>query len=197
VRERGFDSAWSLRPEALELVASLVGEGRTQVVECGSGLSTVTIARALRALGAGHVWALEHSPEWAATTRDALAEEGLDDGLATVIDAPLRDGWYDTAALDHLPKQGVELLLVDGPPAGDPGLERSRYPALPALADRLAPGAAIVLDDTDREGERLALDRWLAEFPIRLCHTPPGIALALYIPPWSGGGPAKDTERKA
>jgi predicted O-methyltransferase YrrM len=176
-----FDPAWSLRPEALRRVEALVGEGRTQVVECGSGLSTVTIARAVRALDAGHVHALEHSPTWAATTRQALADEDLT-AFATVIDAPLRDGWYDPAALDHMPEEGIDLLLVDGPPAGEPDTERSRYAALPALAGRLAPNAAILLDDADRPGERWALERWLAEFPIRQCPVPPGTALALYIP---------------
>ena len=172
-----FDPAWALRPEALELVEALVGEGRTRIVECGSGLSTVTIVRVLRAGGAGHVHALEHDADWAATARRALVDAELAQ-FATVIDAPLDDGWYRQAALEHLPEQGVELLLVDGPPAA----LASRYPALPALADRLAPNAAILLDDAERDGERRAIDRWLAEFPIRLLPAPPGTALARYIP---------------
>jgi hypothetical protein len=39
-------------------------------------------------------------------------------------------------------------------------MARSRFPALPALADRLAPGALVVLDDADRDGERDILDAW-------------------------------------
>jgi predicted O-methyltransferase YrrM len=189
-----FDPAWALRPEALELLAVLVGEGRTTVVECGSGLSTVAIARALGALGEGHVHALEHSPEWAATTREALAAERLD-RFATVIEAPLRDGWYDRAALERLPASGVDLLLVDGPPANDPGIQRSRYPALPTLAERLAPGAAIVLDDADRAGERWAFERWLAEFPIEPRPAPRGVALAMYLPGRLQGWQKNDLER--
>jgi predicted O-methyltransferase YrrM len=176
-----FDPAWALRPEALALVRELIGAGRTSVLECGSGLSTVTIARSLRTADRGHVHALEHAPEFAATTRAALAEERLD-GFATLIDAPLIDGWYDRPALARLPDSGVELLLVDGPPAGEPALERSRYPALPELAGRLAPGAAIVLDDAEREGERWVLERWLAEFPITARPAPRGVALAMYLP---------------
>jgi predicted O-methyltransferase YrrM len=187
-----FDPAWALRPVGLSLAEALVDEGRTTVIECGSGLSTVTIARALRARHAGHVHALEHHPYWATATRDALAAEDLAD-FATVIDAPLVDGWYARAALDLLPERGVELLLVDGPPAE----EGSRYPALPALAVRLAPDAAILLDDVDREGERWALDRWLAEFPLRMRPAPPGVALALYISPGSrGSDPNENPERK-
>jgi predicted O-methyltransferase YrrM len=181
VAKTSFDPAWSLRPEALELVEALVGAGRTSAVECGSGLSTVTMARALGALGAGHVHALEHDPRWAATTRAALADEGLT-AFATVIDAPLRDGWYERAALERLPGAGIELLLVDGPPANEPASERSRYPALPALAERLAPGAIIVLDDADRDGARWIADRWLSEFPLRPHPAPPGVWLAMYLP---------------
>jgi hypothetical protein len=182
-----FDPAWALRPEALALVRELIGAGRTSVVECGSGLSTVTIARALRTVERGHVHALEHAPEFAATTRAALADEGLD-GFATVIDAPLLDRWYDRGALDQLPASGVELLLVDGPPAGERGIERSRHPALPELAGRLAPGAAIVLDDAEREGERQVLESWLAEFPITARPAPRGVALAMYLPGASRDG---------
>ena len=39
-------------------------------------------------------------------------------------------------------------------------MERSRYPALPALEPRLAPGAIVVLDDATRPGEREILERW-------------------------------------
>jgi hypothetical protein len=42
------------------------------------------------------------------------------------------------SALRSLPRR-IDLLLVDGPPAFKPEIELSRYPALPALAERLAP----------------------------------------------------------
>ncbi|MFL5870030.1 MAG: class I SAM-dependent methyltransferase, partial [Solirubrobacterales bacterium] len=129
---QGFDPAWALRPEGLQLVTRLVAAGRRNVVECGSGESTVAVARALRDLGGGHVHSLEHLPGWASRTRDVLASERLD-RFATVIDAPLVDGWYDPAAADRLPEAGIDLLLVDGPPAGELGHERARYPALPRL----------------------------------------------------------------
>ena len=157
-----FDSAWALRPEVVDLVVGLVAGGRTSVIECGSGLSTLAIGETLRDLDTGHVHALEHAPEYAAATRAALADGSLEH-FATVVDAPLQDGWYDATALDRLPAGGVDLLLVDGPPAGDPGTERSRYRALPALGPRLQPGAMVVLDDASREGERWVLERWSDE----------------------------------
>ncbi|MGD6699309.1 hypothetical protein VWV08_22305, partial [Xanthomonas citri pv. citri] len=68
---------------------------------------------------------------------------------------------YDPSAVQDL--KDIELLLVDGPPrASGP---RARYPALPLLGTRLAPGARIVLDDVDRTEEQEAADAWLAETP--------------------------------
>ncbi len=159
--------AWALGDAELELVLEQIDGGRTRVIECGSGWSTIAIARLLRRLGAGSVHSLEHDPEWAALGRERLAEEELR-AFATIIDAPLADhplvapgcGWYERAALAGLPGQ-VDLLLVDGPPASADGpAERSRYPALPLLSDRLASGAAVILDDAGREGERWVLERW-------------------------------------
>ena len=166
--------AWALGSAELELVLGEVAAGRTRVVECGSGLSTIAIARLLRELGAGSVHALEHDPEWVALGRKRIAAEGLGE-LATIVAAPLAGDplappgcrWYERRALAALPGE-IDLLLVDGPPA-EPGgpAERSRYPALPLVADRLEEGAVVVLDDGARDGERWVLERWLDEFQIQ------------------------------
>jgi Methyltransferase domain len=72
-----------------------------------------------------------------------------------------RDGlpWYAQHALRCLPAQ-IDVLLVDGPPAFEPGAGLSRYPALPAFAERLTPDAVVVLDDIDRRGELGVLHAW-------------------------------------
>ena len=166
--------AWSLDDAALEAVLGELERGPRRVVECGCGRSTIVIARALRALGGGEVHSLEHNAAWAQLCRMQLAAEELA-GIATVIEAPLERHalaqpgclWYAGWALAQLPDSGVELLLVDGPPAGEPAIERSRYPALPALSGHLAGGAVVVLDDIARDGERWVLDRWEEELSLR------------------------------
>lgn len=158
---------WALSPAGLRAVLGEVGRGRRVVVECGSGASTVAIARRLRELGTGGVTSLEHEPGFAAATRARVEEEGLG-GWAAVVDAPLRVhpatgvGWYDRSALAAVP-DGIELLLVDGPPAGEPEIERSRHPALLELGPRLVRGATVILDDALRPGEGWALERWREE----------------------------------
>ncbi len=81
--------------------------------------------------------------------------------------------WYDESALteglrtalqgdptDDLIDDLIDLLLVDGPPAYVAGMGLARYPALPVMLDRLAPGATLVLDDAERPGEQEVLRRW-------------------------------------
>jgi predicted O-methyltransferase YrrM len=159
---------WAVSPASLLAIVRdvLDGQAREAVVECGSGTSTVWLALALRRRGAGHVTAIEHDRHYADITRGQLAQLGLQE-WATVLDAPLADvevdgemtRWYDSACLSRLP-QRIDLLLVDGPP-GDTG-PHARKPAFPLLQDRLAAGAVVVLDDTDRPAEREIAVDWLA-----------------------------------
>jgi hypothetical protein len=169
--EQPEPGAWTLSPEALELVLERIPPGGS-VVECGSGESTIAIGRLLRSRGGGRLQALEHHRGWAAEVRRRVEAEGLSE-LVEVIDAPLGPHelapagcrWYAAETLDRI-APGIDVLLVDGPPASDEQQSRSRYPALPALADRLALGATVILDDIGRPGERWILDRWEAEHEI-------------------------------
>ena len=125
------------------------------------------MAARLRSLGLGELTAVEHDPDFAARTRRELELQGLD-GVATVVEAPLaqvRVGgagwtWYDLPG--GLPS-AIGLLFVDGPP-GTTG-PQARYPALPLLGSRLAPGAVLVLDDADRPDEQEIVKRWQSEHP--------------------------------
>lgn len=193
-----FDGAWALSPAALAHVTGAVAAGRKRVIECGSGLSTLVLARLLSRDGAGHLWSLEHDPVWAQVTRERLAAEGLGE-WTTLIEAPLRPhplaqpgcGWYEQAALEQLPAEGVELLLVDGPPADTPARSRSRYPALPLLASRLVRDALIVLDDAERPGESWVLERWERELSGEFERRTEGIAVGTI-----GLGPYPSTSRE-
>ena len=135
-------------------------------------MSTVVLARLMRERG-GRITSLEHEPDWLRVVATQLERERLSPDPARLLHAPLEpsphslDGapWYTERALAELPSANVDLLLVDGPPGYGDGMERSRYPALPAMADRLAPGAMVVLDDAGRPGEQEILARWQRELP--------------------------------
>ena len=159
---------WAASPDLLRyLYDDITANGRSRILECGSGASTVIMAYALRELGHGRVVALDHDAVFAEQTREALKRHGLTD-WAEVRVADLTDvevagetlPWYDPT---QVPEGPFDLLLVDGPPkATGP---QARFPAVPLLYSRLSPNAAIVLDDHEREDERLAGERWLDMFP--------------------------------
>jgi predicted O-methyltransferase YrrM len=158
---------WAASPDLLRQLMELVRRQRpATIVEAGCGLSTLVCGYALRRTGEGRIVALEHDREYAERCREQLAEHGLQQ-IAEVRDAPLSEAvirgerwkWYDLSALEDV--ESIDLLIIDGPPEHVQPL--ARYPALPLLADRLSEGAIAVLDDGDREGERLCVERWLAE----------------------------------
>ena len=94
-----------MNPAGLVIVCNeIMYANRTRIVECGSGASTVVLARLLRQQEAGTLTAVEHDERWAVRVRDMLHREGLGD-VATVLHAPLtgEPPWYDQAAIEHAP----------------------------------------------------------------------------------------------
>ncbi len=142
--------------------------GPVTILDCGSGSSTVLDALLLKQRGAGgRVYALDADPTFAEETRGYLSAHGAE-GFGVVVDAPLTDvvlpdgstaPWYDLGGLPDIGE--VDILFVDGPIGTIADL--ARYPAFPLLADRLADGALVVLDDTNRPDEKEIVRRWLAE----------------------------------
>jgi predicted O-methyltransferase YrrM len=165
-----------MRPTGLVTVCNdIVLNVRRRVVELGSGVSTVMLARLLHQRpprGGFRLAAVEHDIRWAEWVTEQLDREGLGSGVS-VVHAPLVPNpraepglsWYDEPALTDglqtaLRGDPIDLLLVDGPPAYAVGMGQARYPALPVLLDRLAAGATVVLDDAERPGEQEVLRRW-------------------------------------
>lgn len=159
---------WAASPDFLLTLYRTVREHRPElVVEVGSGVSTLVTAYALQQNGSGRLVSLDHDPVFADRTRYTLLEHGVAGGVE-VRDAPLEtvrigDGewrWHPPEAFQDL--KAIELLVVDGPP-GSAG-KLARFPALPLLRSRLAPGARVLLDDGARQEERLAAERWQEEW---------------------------------
>lgn len=168
-------SRWAADPILVHNAVRLLADTRPRLVlECGSGSSTVVMARCLRALGRGRIISLEHDPKYARRTADLLRLHGLED-VATVVTAPLterdtngqRVRWYGPQ-YEPLLRGPVDVLLVDGPP-GSSG-PRARYPAVPLLAPHLAPECWIMLDDGDRTDERAAASAWRSELGATLTY---------------------------
>ena len=151
-----------MRPAGLvEVCNEIVHSERTRILECGSGVSTVLLARLLHERECGALTSLEHDAHWATLIQDQLRRERLD-GIARVVHAPLHGNpsWYRLdETSDEMPDE-IDLLIVDGPPAFDPGHGAARTPALARFDDKLVDGAAVVLDDLDRPGEQQTIATW-------------------------------------
>lgn len=156
---------WAISADFAALLYRTVRQRRPRLIlELGGGVSSVVTGYALRALGSGHVVSLDHDAAYAEQTRAEIALHGLDD-LVTVRHAPLEPmaleagtwQWYAPAAYEDL--VGIDLVTVDGPPAALQAL--SRYPAYPALRERLGGDAALLLDDTARDAEQRIMADWM------------------------------------
>jgi hypothetical protein len=167
-------SGWAADPILVHNAVRLVLDIRPNlVVECGSGSSTIAIARTLRASG-GRLISLEHDAKYAQRTREMLRLHGLDD-LAIVVTAPLMSRevggkkyqWY-TPVYEPLLNQPVDMLVVDGPPGSI--ATRSRYPAVPILKSYLADECSILMDDGDRADERHIAHLWGEDLGAKLTY---------------------------
>lgn len=159
---------WAGSPDFLREVARYALDSKpTNVIECSSGVSTLILALCLQKNGVGHIFSLEHSPEYAEATRKLLARHGVAE-WATVIDAPLIETttdlgtqpWYD---LSGLKVNEADLIVIDGPPMDTAPL--ARYPAGPKLLPKLRPNGKLFLDDSMRPDERKITARWLEKDP--------------------------------
>ena len=165
---------WAADAVLIHNAVLLIAETRPRfVLECGSGTSTVVIARCLRAYG-GRIVSLEHDSAYAGRTSEMVRRCGLND-TATVVTAALvprkvnggTAPWYAPAYEPYL-SELIDFLLVDGPQKVV-GL-RARYPAVPLLRSRLAPECWILMDDGDRPDERAIAHAWSEDLGAKLTY---------------------------
>jgi predicted O-methyltransferase YrrM len=159
---------WAASPDFLSVLVRHVLAARPGVIlECGSGVSTVVLARCCELNKTGHVYSLEHQAGYAESTRSELARHELGH-RADVLEAPLEPhdlggatwSWY---SLEKLPDVPVDMLVIDGPPRDTGPL--ARYPAGPLLLPRLQSGGVAFLDDGHEDHVKGALARWSREAP--------------------------------
>jgi predicted O-methyltransferase YrrM len=155
--------SWKADIGLLTLLADHILEHKPRlVVEFGTGASTLVIAKAMELAGGGRLISFDQHEDFVEATRKWLADHDLE---ADVRAVPLRSSpagwpglWYDHGRLP----EGIDLIVVDGPPWTIHPLTRG---AAGTLLDNIAPGGTIMLDDAARPGERVIARRWRKAHP--------------------------------
>jgi hypothetical protein len=176
---------WPISPDfGFTLLQLLETQGYDLIVEFGSGLSTVLVARCLDKLDQkrqgkppARFLSFDHLPEFHGRTLALLNQAGLADRVELCL-APLADysapngrtyPYYScqeriSAFACAQPIAGFKVLaIIDGPPAVTG--EHARYPAGPILTQAFREASLdILLDDMIREDEKQVSKFWEEEF---------------------------------
>jgi predicted O-methyltransferase YrrM len=150
--------SWKADTGLLKLLVDHILEHKPKlVVEFGTGASTLILARALQKAGGGNLISFDQHADFVDSTRQWLADYGLQADVRAVPLRPSPDGWPGLW-YDHGPMpKNIDLMLVDGPPWAVHPFTRG---AAAVLFDNIAPGGTIMLDDAARPGERFVARRW-------------------------------------
>lgn len=170
-------TASSIRPSAIvKILNDITINERKNIIEFGSGVSTVFIAKTIRNSG-GHLYTVDHDGSWIKVVKKMLKKENLGD-VVSFIHAPMnasifslnKSDWYDEKKLRALSEYDpFDLIIVYGPLAYTKELRLSRYPALPFLMSiqKVHKNATVILDDIDRRGEQEIISLWEKGFGFR------------------------------
>lgn len=164
-----YMTSWAATPElAVAIYEIIKTEQPENIVELGSGISSLICAYAMEANDKGALYSLDHDPEYGQKTKTMLAEHQIDQRVS-VSYAPLKsqtiDGrnctWYDCSDAEY--PESIDLLIVDGPPYETQ--RKVRYPALPYFMPRLSSTATIIIHDAFRDDESEIVSEWLHQYP--------------------------------
>lgn len=159
LRKRWGSQEGAADPTFLLKAMELAMENRGGILlECGSGLSTVLIAKAIG--DQASLVSLEDNKLWAWRTKLCAYVAGVSNihlhicGLKRYIDGTL---WYDIHPIrNHLGL--ISLVICDGPATSWHPL--ARYGLMPVLRDYMIRGAIVLLDDAHRTGEMQVIKMW-------------------------------------
>ncbi|MFQ5915611.1 MAG: hypothetical protein ACE5JS_20770 [Nitrospinota bacterium] len=132
------NAPWAAGEGLLLRWAALAKEHQGDILECGSGVSSIVAAAASPQ---STVWALEDKPEWGDKVSGLANRLGI--GNLRVVDAPLGESWYSPNG--EIP-QKFGLVLVDGPTRGT---SQSRFNLFMGGLD--LENATVLWDDMDQE----------------------------------------------
>lgn len=157
----------------LYLLNEITINNRKNIIEFGSGISTILMARLASINNLDlNIISIDDDEEWINKMKEFLANEDLTKYVKFVF-APLRLNknnyeWYQEDAIDQsCVNHKFDLVLIDGPKAYLEGKGTIRYGALPYIYTKLNSDNVIFLDDANREGEKQIISKWEEEFKLK------------------------------
>jgi protein-L-isoaspartate O-methyltransferase len=162
-----------MHPSAiLTIVNDILINERSMVVECGAGLSTLYVAKAVSMRG-GRLISFESDPAWREHIHEQIEELGLG-SCVELVHAELSEWrgqerkylWYNEQVVRERLGDGppVDLLVVDGPSGSV--CYHARYPAVPVIRSYLNNRYAVILHDIGRRQEQEIVELWGQELSI-------------------------------
>lgn len=165
-------TSWTISPSViLHILNDIVINKRRNIIEFGSGASTLYMARLIQTLKLDtKLYSVESNEEWMKKMEDELSLYNLQ-GIVTLIHAPLtkapkniclkgQELWYCIDSINEKlgATQEFDLVVVDGPFGGSTPF--ARYSAIPFLKSRLSNNWGVFLDDSRRDDEREIANLW-------------------------------------
>jgi len=144
----------------LRLMAAKAVNCQGNVLECGSGLSTLLLAVTAGRQGY-HVHTFEHDRACQAKLMGLVERYRLSN--VTVHHSPIRSygrfDWYDIPS--NCDRENFKLVICDGPARHL--TDSGRYGLFPVMQDRLDPRCRVIMDDSNCSIDRHVIGRWRKE----------------------------------
>jgi hypothetical protein len=159
---------WAASPDLAVFIYSMILEKQPKnIIEFGSGSSSLIIGYALQKLGKGQVISLDHDHKYSQLSANLVKNHRLEEYCqihhAPLVETQVENNSYKFYSLDKIEDIAkADMLIIDGPPSSTNPL--ARFPAVPLLYDKLSDGCVIILDDGNRQDEKIAVEKWLQKF---------------------------------
>ena len=163
------------------LANDVVVNNRKSVLEFGSGISTILIARLFKLNTIqGTITSIDESAEWQNIIKSILAQEELLN-YVHFIHAPMDKSanenqsfeYNNSIVLAEINEKKFDLVLVDGPSAWQNTNIMSRSSNSKFILKNLAENYTIFIDNSDRPGETALTQKLASELKIKILHLDP------------------------
>ncbi|MGQ0826914.1 MAG: class I SAM-dependent methyltransferase [Bacteroidota bacterium] len=163
---------WAITSDyALDLVKTTLSKVRGNVIDVGSGVSTLIFGYILQKRGQGKVIALEHDKNYFKSVQRMVKEHHLEE-FVELYHCPLKEYtinkkkwmWYDISKVKFPPD--ITIVNIDGPPGITQ--ELARFPAVPLLLKHIRSNTTVMLDDGGREDEQKVAAMWAFQYNFKM-----------------------------